>query len=188
MAYEIPDIEPETLRAGDTITWRKTLASYPATDSWVLYYRLIAASHKYDITAAAEGSNHLVTVSATTSAAWVSGEYAWTSWVIKSGERHTIEQGRLTILPDLAAVTASGYDGRTHAQIMLAAIKSALESLSSGERLAVVEADLSSRKLRYDFTGLMKLRRLYEMEVRSEAAAERIAQGLAPRNKLMVRL
>ena len=63
----IPTTEPETITAGDSLTWKRTLADYPA-GTWTLKYRLINADGKIDITATASGTDHLVSVEPATSA------------------------------------------------------------------------------------------------------------------------
>jgi hypothetical protein len=188
MAIEIPTTEPARVRAGDTITWRKSLSDYPANAGWTLYYRLINASAKIDITASADNADHLVSIAKATSAAYAAGDYTLLAWVANGTERVSLPGGRIKVDPDLAAVSAAGYDSRTQAKKMLDAIDAALLSLSSGERLAVVEAEVAGRRLKYNFGDLMKLRNLYAAQVRSEEASERAAQGLAPRNKIHVRL
>lgn len=188
MTIEIPLIEPAKLRLGDTVTWLKTLDLYPASSGWTLYYRLINATAKVDITASASGAAHLVSVAKATSATWTAGDYTYVAWVDNGTERVTVATGRITIQPNLAAVSAAGYDSRTQAKKMLDALDAALLSLSSGERLAVVEAEVAGRRLKYDFNGLMRLRNIYAAQVRAEENAERSALGLAPRNTINVRL
>ena len=188
MAIDIPDREPSRIRAGDTVTWRKSLSSYPASQGWVLYYRLINSTAKQDITAAADGDAHRVSVAKATSASYAAGDYTLLSWVANGTERVTLPSLSLTVLPDLAAVSVAGYDARSAARKMLDAIDAALASLSTGERLAVVEAAVRDRRLKYDFTGLIKLRNLYLAQVRGEEAAERTEAGLGVRNKINVRL
>jgi hypothetical protein len=188
MAIDIPTTEPARVRAGDTVTWRKTLADYPPGEGWTLYYRLINATAKVDITATNDNDTHLVSVAKTTTDDWVAGDYTLIAWVASATERVSLPGGRITILPDLAAVAAAGYDSRTQAKKMLDAIDAALLSLSSGERLAVVEAEVAGRRLKYNIDGLMKLRNLYAAQVRAEEAAERASLGLAPRNKINVRI
>lgn len=187
MAIEIPTTEPARVRAGDTVTWRKSLAEYPASAGWTLYYRLINATAKIDITSTASGADHLVSVAKATDD-WVAGDYVLVAWVADGTDRVSLPGGRITVQPDLAAVSAAGYDSRTQAKKMLDAIDAALLSLSSGERLAVVEAEVAGRRLKYNFENLMKLRNLYAAQVRAEEAAERAQAGLAPRNKINVRL
>ena len=70
MSQNIPTSEPESLVAGDTVTWQKTLSDYPASDGWVLSYRLINAAGNIDITSSASGDDHLVSVAATATAGW----------------------------------------------------------------------------------------------------------------------
>lgn len=188
MAIEIPDTEPARVRAGDTVTWRKTLDDYPANAGWTLYYRAINSTAKVDITSAADGASHLVTVAKATTAGWTAGTYTLLSWVTSATERVSFPSVSLIIDPDLAAVSAAGYDTRSQAKKMLDAIDAALLSLSSGERLAVVEAELAGRRLKYDFNGLQRLRQLYAAQVRTEENAARIASGLPPRNSLNVRI
>jgi hypothetical protein len=188
MAIEIPTTEPARVRAGDTVTWRKSLADYPATAGWTLYYRLINSTAKFDITTTADGADHLVSVAKATSATYTAGDYSLIAWVANGTERVTLDPSRITVLPDLAAVSAAGYDGRSQAKKMLDAIDAALLSLSSGERLAVVEAEVAGRRLKYNFEGLMKLRNLYSAQVQAEINAERASLGLGGRNKLNVRI
>lgn len=187
MAIDIPTTEPARVRAGDTVTWRKSFADYPASAGWTLYYRLINAAGKFDITATADGDTHLVSVPKATTDDWTAGDYTLLAWVADGTDRVSLPTGRITVQPDLAA-QAAGYDSRTQAKKMLDAVDAALLSLSTGERLAVIEAEVAGRRLKYDINGLTKLRNLYAAQVRSEEAAERAAQGLAPRNKIYVRL
>lgn len=186
MAYETPTQEPESVTAGDLVTWLIALPDYPAS-TWTLSYRLINSAGKIDITAGASGDSHLVSVAAATSAGWTAGTYTWTKFVTSGLQRHTLASGSIIVGRNLAA-EAAGYDTRSHAKKMLDAIEAALISMSSGERLAVVEAELATRRLKYDLQGLMKLRDMYRAAVNAELAAERINQGLQPRNKLLVRL
>ena len=79
MTADIATTEPTQIRAGDSITWLKTLNDYPATDSWVLHYRLINSAGKFDVTATASGSDHLVSISAATSATYTAGKYTLVS-------------------------------------------------------------------------------------------------------------
>lgn len=187
MAITLPTTEPARVRAGDTVAWTKALADYPASAGWVLHYRGVNPVGKFDIIASAEGDSHRVSVAPADSATWTAGEYTLIAWVDDGTDRVTLPTSRITVLPNLAAV-AAGYDVRSQAKKMLDAIDAALLSLSSGERLAVIEAECTNRRIKYDFTGLMRLRNLYAAQVNAEEAAERAARGLGARNKLNVRL
>lgn len=179
-----PQIEPTAVRAGDTIAWTRSLSDYPASAGWVLSYRLINATGKIDITATAAGSDHAVAVTAATSAGWTAGAYSWISYVTKAAERFTIGEGSITVQPNLAA-QAGGFDTRTHAAKVLASIEAWLESKDP----AVAEYEIAGRRMKYiPVAELLKMRDAYRLEVNTENAAARSAVGLAPKNKLFVRI
>ena len=75
MTAPVSEIEPSTLRAGDTWTWRKSLADYPATEGWSLRYVLANADHRKEFDSAADGADHLVTVAATSTDDTIPGRY-----------------------------------------------------------------------------------------------------------------
>jgi len=180
---QIPTTVPVAVTAGDTLQWRISLADYPASAGWTLKYRLINAGHKYDITAATDGDDHLVIVPAATSAAYAAGDYSWQGYVERGAERFTVATGSLTIHPDLAA-QAAGLDTRSHARKMLAAIESWLESRDPG----VAEYEIAGRRMKYiPKNELIALRSKYQFEVQREEAAERVKNGLAAGNRLLVR-
>lgn len=186
MAYEIPTDEPERFRAGDTLTWRKALDDFPASDGWTLHYRLINATAKIDITATADGAAHLVSVAAATTAAYTSGDYNWTSWVTSGTERHTVATGRVTIQPDLAAVSAAGYDGRSAAKKTLDLIDVAM--IAYGSQAWSQEYEVAGRRRKFrSMSEFMAFRSQLVAECRAEEARERALNGELPRNKLNVR-
>lgn len=181
---EIPTSVPAAVTAGDTLKWRISLADYLADAGWTLKYRLINSASKYDITAAADGSDHLVTVAAAVSEAYAPGAYTWQAYVEKGTERYTTGSGSITVKPDLAA-QAAGYDTRSHAKKTLAAIEAWIESHDPG----VADYQIAGRSMRYiPKAELLAMRSRYQNEVRREEAAERISNGLAAGNRLLVRL
>lgn len=180
---EIPTTVPVSVTAGDTLQWRIALADYLASAGWTLKYRLINAANKYDITAAASGADYLVTVAAATSAAYAAGTYSWQAYVEKGTERFTVGSGSLVVKPNLAA-QASGYDTRSHARKTLAAIEAWIEGRDPG----VAEYEIAGRRMKYiPKAELLAMRSRYQREVREEEAAERISNGLAAGNRLLVR-
>jgi len=185
MTVEIPTSEPARIRAGDTVAWTKSLSDFPA-DSWILHYRLINQSHKIDITATASDSDHLVSIAASISAAYIAGDYNWTSWVTSGAERYTLEAGRMAVLPDLAVVTAPGFDSRSTAKKTLDLLDSAL--LTYGANAWTQEYSIAGRTMRFRSAGeFMSLRSKLKLEVLQEENADRIANGFRPRNRLNVR-
>jgi hypothetical protein len=157
--------EPLSIIAGDTLAWTKSIEGYSAADGWVLSYILVSSGKTtLSIGSTASGSDHAVSVTAATTAAYVPGEYHWTSMVTKAGERKTIASGVLTILPN--PVVGATFDPRTHAEKCLAGIEAVLEGRVSD---AMVEYQINNRTIKYIPHGeLMRLRALYRAEVRRE--------------------
>lgn len=166
---DVPTTEPTEVTAGDTLTWQRALADYPASAGWVLTYALVAAASQITITATADGDDHLVSVAAAASALYTPGDYAWQAYVTKAAERYTVGSGSLTIRPNLAA-QGGGYDARSHAQKTLAALEAWLES----HDLAVADYQIAGRAMKYhSIPDLLKLRDAYKAEI--NAAAVKIA-------------
>jgi hypothetical protein len=184
MAQTVPTREPASVTAGDSVTWRISLADFPASDGWTLKYRLINSAGAIDIESAAEGDDHLISEAAATSANWAAGDYTWQAYVEGgSSERYTVGTGRMTIKPDLAA-QAAGYDTRTTAAKTLAAVNAWLTSRD----LAVAEYEVAGRRMKYiPMAELLTLRSKLQAEVAREQAAERVALGLPSRSKVYVR-
>ena len=87
MATDISTKEPETFRAGDTVKWKKALDCYKASDGWTLKYSFRGTAGTIDITSSASGDDHLIEVSAATSAAYGAGLYAVQGYVEKDSDR-----------------------------------------------------------------------------------------------------
>jgi hypothetical protein len=176
-------MEPTSIRAGDLVTWTKSLSDYPADQGWTLAYTLINASAKISITASASGADHVVSVSAATSAGYAAGTYRWMARVTKGSEIYTVGQGSITILPNLAAL--STYDGRSHAKKMLEAIEAAYEGRASATQL---EYEINGRRVRQmSATELIKWRSYYQAEVAAEADADSLARTGISRRRIGVR-
>jgi hypothetical protein len=103
--------------AGDTIDTLVPGGNYPATDGWTLKYRFVPriAGNAISVTAAAEGSDYRVTITPTVTATFGAGDYGWSRWVEKTGARHVIESGQVTVTTDPTAITV-GTDTRSQAQ------------------------------------------------------------------------
>ncbi len=180
---DIPDNEPLSARAGDTWKWTRTLADYPAP-TWVLKYRFKNATGYFEITAAASGTDHAVTVTAATTAAYVPGTYTWMAWVEPGAEKYTVDTGTLVVDPDYRASTAA-YDGRSHARKMLDAIEAWLEARD----VAVAEYEIAGRRMKYiPIPELIALRSRYKLEVQALANADLIAKGEGLGRKIQFRV
>jgi hypothetical protein len=113
-----PTTEPPVLYTGDTWAWVRVLADYPASDGWVLKYTLINAAGRINITSAADGDTHEVSVGATTTAGYTAGLYTWQSFVEKASERYTVGQGAVNVRAGFSS-GSGGADARTQAEIAL---------------------------------------------------------------------
>lgn len=184
MTAPVPTTEPASVVSGDTWTWKKTLADYPAS-TFTLKYRLVNAAGKIDITAAASGTDHLITVASTTTDDYAAGEYTWAAWVEKTGERWTVGGGTLTVKPNIAALNL--LDGRTDAAKILDQLITAYKSytVSNGH---VAEYEIAGRRMKYRSAAeILQQISVWEARVAAEKRAERIAAGLGGGNRLLVR-
>jgi hypothetical protein len=164
---EIPTVEPTQITAGDTLTWQRSLSDYPASAGWVLSYALTNADGQILITATASGDDHLVSVAAATTAAYVVGTYAWQAYVTKTTERYMVGSGTLAVLPNLA-VQGAGYDGRSWAQQQIDAI----ERWMTSHDQAVAEYQIAGRAMKYwEPAKLLALRDSFKAEVARSTAA-----------------
>jgi len=176
--------EPLRHPAGDTLAFTKTLADYPADESWVLSYTLINGTHKITFAATASGADHAISVAAATTSAWAPGTYTWQSVVTKAAERYTIGQGTMVIAPNFAA--ASTYDARTSARKALDAVNLLMETY--GAKAYLQGYEINGRKQSFHTPGdFLAFRSKLVAECAREDNAARLAAGLAPRNQIQVR-
>lgn len=176
--------EPSRVTAGDTVTWLKSLADYPASAGWVLTYTLINSAAKITITATASGADHLVSVSAATSAGYTAATYTWHAAVAQGAERYTVGTGSIVIAPNLAA--ASTFDTRSTAKRALEAVNLALESY--GAKAYLQSYEIAGRKQAFSSPGdFMAFRSKLMAECAREDNAARLAAGLSAKNQLFVR-
>lgn len=182
MAAPTPTQEPASLIAGDTARWLKALPDHLPADGWQLVYTLINAAGKITFSAIGEGSAHLVSIPAATTAAWAGGDYAWRAQATRNDDAYTVDSGTLTVQPAFGAAT---LDARSHARKALANIEAYLEN---PKNLSSSMYEIAGRKLqRFGIPELLTLRDRYRAEVAREDAAARVGRGLPDRRRVMVR-
>ena len=182
MTTAIPSAEPARLIAGDTVRWLKSLPDYPASDGWSLAYTFVNATARFAVGATAQGDDHLVDASATTTASWPAGDYEWRARVTRAADAFTVASGRMTVAP---AFGTTPLDTRSSARRALEAVEATIEGRASS---AVAEYEIAGRRLKHiPFPELLALRDRLRVDVAREDAAERAAAGLAPRGRVMVR-
>lgn len=179
---DIPALEPTTVNAGDTWRWTRSLSDYPASAGWVLSYTLINAGAKITVNASASGDDHLVTVSAATTAGYTPGTYDWRARVSKAGEVFTVSEGRITVRN---AYAGSTFDARSHARKTLDNIEAVIEGRATS---ATLEYEIAGRRMKYiPAAELLSLRDKYRAEVAAEEAARSVAAGLPDKRRVFVR-
>lgn len=186
MAADIPTQEPDSLRAGDTWRWTRDLSDYPA-GTWTLKYRFKNASGGFEITATASGTTHSVSVSAATTATYLSGTYAWMAWVEGgTSEKYTLDEGACEVLADFrAGVATAALDDRSFAQKALDALEAWILTRDAG----VASFEIAGRQLQYtDPLKLEQLRTRYRNEVAAEQSRIKLARGEAVPRRLQFRI
>lgn len=164
--------EPTSFVLGDFVQWKRTNLStdYP-TDSYTM--ELVArikegGSSEIKIAATVDDGHYLFTADSATTSDYNAGEYHWQLEVTKTatGDRAVIGVGMLTVNDDL---DINGADPRTHAEIMVAKIKSILEGKADSD---VSNYAIGGRSLtKMSFTELMDVLDVYEAKVIRQKAA-----------------
>lgn len=185
MAAETPTTEPAQIAAGDTAKWRRALGDYLASDGWTLTYALRNAANQIDITASADGADHLVNVAAATTATWAPGAYAWGAFASKAGERFQVATGSIVVRPNLAA--PAPVDARSQAARAVEDLKAALATFkATGGR--VRRYAIAGRDVEFETIGeMLKLMQFWQRELASEQAVARMNAGQRSPLSLQVR-
>lgn len=178
----VPTSEPISIRAGDSVTWQRVLPEYPASAGWALAYRLIPETGTaVEISATGSGDTHTVALARTATASIAAGRYTLVGYATLNTERATLYSAPCQVLPDLSS--ASSYDGRSAAEIALAAAKTAqqrgVKSYTVGDRQTTF----------HDMAELIAHIRYLEQQVAAERAARALAMGIgAPPGRIMTRM
>lgn len=161
-------IFPDKISAGISLSLRATLPAYHP-DDWALS-AILRGPVAIDLIATADGSQHLFSATAATTATWSPGLYWYSVRASNGGEVQEVETGQLTVAADLAAAGGS-FDGRSFAQRSLEAIEAVLEKRASMDQ---ERYRINNRELyRTPIADLLKLRDRFRAEVRQEQAAAR---------------
>jgi hypothetical protein len=176
---------PDILQAGDTFSWTDSLADYPAPTYTLKYSLYRYGQDPIAITAAASGTDHVVTVTAATTAAYATGTWNWSAYAEAGTARYTVGRGTVTIKPYLAVATST-TDNRSHAQKMLDLIEAALVT-SVTANAHVVSITIDGKAVQYKREELLVLRDRYKWEVYNDKKADLIAQGLDPGKRILTR-
>lgn len=160
---------PSNITAGESVSWKWSDLLFPATE-WSLIYTLVKAETQIQFTAEADGSEHLVELTATTTAAYDTGSYSYQAHVSKDAERYKVDQGLLVVAADFATETA-GLDTRSHAKRVLDAIEAVIENRATKTQL---EQSVNGVMIKHKTDEeLLAVRREYQRIYRKEVARQR---------------
>ena len=167
--------EPSQIAQGQTISFTKKLAKYPASAGWSLTYSLRGNGQQISFSSTASVDDHVILVAAATTESWLAGDYQLSGSVINTdGTNEQFYLNSFSITPDLATADG-GIDLRTHAQKMLVDIEAQLEQCAKTILLSTtVEGTTILRERR---TELLTLRQAYIQERRGEIARESAKNG-----------
>lgn len=169
--------EPTTFRAGETVTWEKSLVDYPA-DTWTLKYTLSgnAGGAIAVKSATGSGNTHTFTYTPTETAGLAKGIYKLFIFAEKTTDntqKFSVSTTTVQVLPNL--FTTSATDQRSDNQIILDAIIAVIKGRATK---AHTEIGIAGRNIMLlSPAELYKWQKFYEYEVKKEIDAEKVASG-----------
>lgn len=165
---------PAKFTAGESISWSVSLSDYPASESWELVYTLIKSDTRIQITASADGDDHLIEVSSATTADYAVGEYEYQAHISNGTEKYEVDAGVVEILTDFAT-HASGFDSRSTVKKILDAIDTVLVTRSGKTQLAQTIGNVQVEH--WSFDQISKMRDVYAAKYRKELVAAGIIKS-----------
>ena len=164
MSASVPTSPPSQFSAGDSVTWKISSPEYSAADGYSLRYTLHNGTNKISFASSADGSDHLVSLSSTDTAAYVAGQYTYKAHAIKTGERWAVDEGIFTILPDFTAEVT--VDPRTQKQRQLDEVNEAIDGIVTGRLASYSTTSGTFTKL--NLNDLMRWRDVLQQQVNRE--------------------
>lgn len=144
-----------------TLDFAVTLTAYPAP-AWSLDL-LLRGPQAIDLPSAPDDTQHRFTVTAAVTSTWPAGGYWFSLRATQGAEVQLIDEGQITIRPDLAQI-ADTYDGRSHAEKVLTAIEAVIEGRATIDQQSY---QINNRSLaRTPIADLLMLRTRYRDELR----------------------
>ena len=186
MTATIPTVEPDKIYQGDSVSWEKSLDDYPASDGWTLRYAIQGPTNVGVVNSTPTGADHLISISKSTTAAWTAGQYWYQAYVEKASERVTLYKGQFELIKSLDTGISGAYDGKTHYQTVLEALKATLEGKATRDQLSYsIRGRSLSRMSMQEITDAIAT---YQRLVNKEQRDLKRAQGIAVKsNKVRTR-
>lgn len=158
---------PERIFAGDTELYTRRFADYPASAGWG-YKLYVAGASVFNIAGAPNGDDFDVTILSTDTVALVAGSYRYIERVKKSTEEHTVGQGVIDVLLNLA--TASAGQAQSHEELTLTVIEAALSGRMTSDVQSYMIAGRSVVKI--PIAELMQMKGYYRAIIERQRTGE----------------
>lgn len=184
MVATTPTTEPTQFYKGDSVSWEKSLAHYPASE-WALVYYLRGAT-VLDVTCTADGDTHVATISAAASDALTAGTYWWQAIATKDSDVKTVGNGKIEVLASLSDIATGTHDGRSHVKKVLDALEAVLENKATLDQTSYSIQGRSLSRMSPD--EILKWYDRYKKLYADELRKEQLANGIqAKSSKIQVR-
>jgi len=183
---------PKTITAGDSVSWLDTpwldttKSSWVTSALWDLVYELRGQTQLTPLTTA-QGDGWASSITSVASASLQPGTYVWAAYLKNAaGDRRNIGGGTLTVIANLAAVTAA-IDGRSQARRALDDCEAALARFSSSGG-KIKSYSIGGRQTEFhSLTELLSVQAFWQRKVNNEVARESIRNGRGNPRNLRVR-
>lgn len=176
---------PESITAGLTTKWTDYFSDFKPEDGWSLNYYFVKSGTQIHITATDNGdSNHLISLSASTTAGYSPGTYDYKAIMIRASEKYEVAEGKITIEADFISST-SGLDNRTYNQ----RVRDALEAMMEGRATRVDEEySINGRSLkRLSPEEIIMALEKFRGYCKQEEREANLKKGIRSSNKVYVR-
>lgn len=195
MTLTVAEKEPLKFIIGTTVIWKRTdmQSDFPG-GTWTLTYDFIMDGEHFQVEAADDSDDFLVTIAIAVTELLTAGIYKWTAFVDDGTVRYAIDDygyrghGTLEVLADYGDET-DGLDDRSHAKKVLDDLEAVLEGKASQDKLAhsyTLNGETQSMT-KMTWTELREARDAYKREYKAEQDAEKVARGEASGRKIKVR-
>jgi len=184
----------DNFRAGDTFTFEFYNGTYSSADydMWIAIRGNKVTPIDIQpttppiagITFERQGNGWKVTVADSITKDWEAGDYDYAVIATATGEKHTMETGTVTILPDISAYDDE-VDNRSMVKQTLDAVEAAILARASGTVLRKTVNGITFEYLTY--TELLMLRDKYTALYSQEERQRKIDSGIPADNKIRVR-
>lgn len=177
---------PSSIVSGATIEFTKCFRDF-TPDLWDLSYHIRGASPvvlDVDAIAWTDPTQYLVTLTASygvTPTPLPAGQYffqAYATDVSNTADKRLVDSGRINVLADLSSPSLTTYDGRSNAEIMVAAIDAVMQKKATVDQAAYTIGQRTLTRIPPD--QLIEWRKYYAAIVQGEIMRKRIAKGMSP--------